>query len=193
MSREVVNADFTGDNLSEMLGHDFTEDKWDEIIETMLHKALFDEIERTPEGQENMRMMMITLLEISLGKDDDKDIPKFLDKINSVLIYHKDPKKWDKREIMCAYMNTICAWSEIFGNDADIYRDNKAYVISDLYAGLQDFVYNKLKRSKRKLISYPKFKKYLQYNGLIKQHGSTHNGKPVKREIVYNLRQKKHY
>lgn len=193
MTRAVVNADFTGDNLSEYLGQNYSEDKWNEIIETMLHKSLFDDIKRDANTERDMKLLMIAILEMSLGKDDDKEIPPFLNKIGSVLIYHKNPNDWDAREFMCAYMNTICAWSEVYGDDKDIYHDHKGYVITELYSGLKDFVLKKMKASRRKLISFEKFKWYMKTNGLIKNHGSTHGGKIVNRDIVYNLRQRKTY
>ena len=188
MSR-VTNSNISDETMQKMVGNNYSDDEWEEI-DWMMMRAL---IQRDMDKNEDAKHLMRAIMSIRTNYDKDEDTSDFLDEIDSTLIYHRDPKKWTKREIVCAYMNTICVWSDLLRNDSNTYDDGIVRSTTDVYAGLKDFVTNTLGRSRRKVMDYTDFKKFLSKHCLVKKSGSMFETQKLMSDSVCGLRQYKKY
>lgn len=139
------------------------------------------------------RMMLCAVADILVHRDIDEEAAEYLEKIDSRLIYHLNPRKWTNREIVCAYMNTICDWSDMTMTEHSVYNDEKIYPVSDLYKGLQEYISNTLGRSKRKLMPYSEFVRYLKKHVDVRQNRHMYNTVKLKAMSVCGLPQRVNY
>lgn len=190
MSR-VANSNVTDENTNKMIGNNYSEDEWEEI-DWMMLRATFKEGLRTKDDKDR-KMLMKAIMGIRSGYDADEDVAQFLEDIDSTLVYHRDPRKWTKREIVCAYMNTICVWSDILRNDSNTYDDGVIRRLNDVYAGLKDFVINDLGRSMRKVMDYKSFKAFISKHALVRPYNSMFETTRLTSDSICGLRQYKKY
>lgn len=189
---KMVNTNFTGDNLSKLKDNGLVYDQEKEIFEDLERFLTRKEFVRHATGKKELTLVQV-ILNILAGVDNNEEYAKFLDEIDSVLIYHKDLENMTPRELACYYMNRLCDWSIIFKNDYDIQNDRKAYSINKLYAGLKHFVLDELGYSKRKLWSYTDFREHLRHHAVVKPSHYSFNGINLTAESVCGLDHKKFF
>lgn len=186
----IVNTNFTGDVLTKVDNDELIVDDKKAISEDLLSYMLEVKLDGSNQTEEQS-LMVTALIHILDGYDKNEKVAKYLDDIDSTLIYHTEVKKMSKREIMCLYMNTICAWSRIFKNGTDVVNDEHLYKVRDLYSGLKKYIRKVLNFSQRKLIDYQHFKRILKKHTLVKPHRTMFRTVQLTAESVCGLPQHK--
>lgn len=191
---KMTNSDFSGENLDNLrMPENFIVDDEEFIIEKLLMQSIKLTDEPDSKSKRDVELMSRAVIEIVTRYDGDEEVAQFLEEKNSTLVYHRNPKRWTKREIACAYMDTICVWCNILRNDSGTYDDGKIYRVSELYAGLQDYTKNALHRSMRKVMSFKEFKSFLKAHANVKEYNHMYNSIRLSATSVCGLRQRKNY
>lgn len=191
---KITNSDFSGTDLKNVdVPENFLVDDEEFILEKLLLENIKLADEPDSDSKNEIQLMSRAIIEILTGYDGDEEAAQFLEDKNSTLVYHKNPRKWTNREIACAYMDTICVWCNLLRNDSSTYDDGKIYRVSELYAGLQDFVKNKLHRSMRKVMDFKSFKELLKTHANVKEYNHMYNSVRLTATSVCGLRQRKQY
>ena len=187
----IVNANFTGEELKNLKGNNYTKEQWSDIFRDVFSfKYITDDYDNCSD-KENVDLMVKAIIEINIGIDQDEQVVKFLEDIDSTLVYHIDIRKMTSRELLCMYMNSISKWSSIMKHDFSIENDQKLYRLRDLYNGLKKFVVEDLGLPRRRIINYKDFRKHLQRHALVKPSGRMFNTVKLKAESVCGLPQQK--
>lgn len=133
-------------------------------------------------------------IEIMYGVDCDQKVADFLDKELSKLIYHRRIEDFSPREMACAYLDTMCAWSEILSEEK-CELDNQVISVNKLYQGYRRY----LKKYKDKLnfninkelLSKDDFKKMLGSQTNLYKRNQKIGKIQIRSDSVYGLPQYK--
>ena len=146
-------------------------------------------------GKEDSKLYLFAIMDILAGRDSNEEEAKLLDRMLSCLIFHKDPKKYSARETACAYLNTICDWSDIY-REENTKSDDKIYKIGDLYSGYLKYLeknketFRSITTDHHKRASRKDFKTMISRGTLIKNRGQTYKNKRIWSDIALGLPQK---
>lgn len=189
----IVNTNFTGEELKNLKGNNYTKDQWSDILRDIFSfKYITDDYDNCS-NKENIDLMVKAILEVNIGFDQDTEVADFLEEIDSTIVYHKDIRKMTPRELLCMYMNSISKWSNVMRHDFGIKNDHKLYRLRDLYAGLKKFIVEDLGLPRRRIMNYKDFRKHLKRHALVKPSGSMFNTVKLKAESVCGLPQQKFF
>ena len=147
---------------------------------------------------EDGKLYLFAIMDILAGRDSNEEEAKLLDRMLSCLIFHKDPKKYSARETACAYLNTICDWSDIYREENTEF-DDKIYKISDLYSGYLKYleknkeIFRSIATSHNRRISRKDFKTMISRGTLTKNRGQTYKNKRIWSDIALGLPQKNNW
>ena len=197
MSKIAGNSYDEGDRINE-LGFDPSINRVEnKLVEEMSLKEIHGDYVKEISGvanSEEAKLQRQAIIEIMYGIDCDQKIADFLDKELSKLIYHHRIEDFSPREMACAYLDTICAWSEILSEEK-CELDNQVISINKLYQGYREY----LKKYKNNL-NFNINKELLSKNDFKKMLGSQTNlykrdqriGKiQIRSDSVYGLPQYK--
>lgn len=169
----------------------------DNLIEEMALKEINGNYVKEINGvasSKEAKLQRQAIIEIMYGIDCDQKIADFLDKELSKLIYHRRIEDFSPREMACAYLDTMCAWSEILSEEK-CELDNQVISVNKLYQGYRRY----LKKYKDKL-NFDINKELLSKDDFKKMLGSQTNlykrdqkiGKiQIRSDSVYGLPQYK--
>lgn len=134
------------------------------------------------------------ILEIMYGVDCDQKIADFLDKELSKLIYHRRIEDFSPREMACAYLDTMCAWSEILSEEK-CELDNQVISVNKLYQGYRRYL-EKYKDKlnfdiNKELLSKGNFKKMLESQTNLYKRNQRINEIRIRSDSIYGLPQYK--
>ena len=134
------------------------------------------------------------ILEIMYGVDCDQKIADFLDKELSKLIYHRRIEDFSPREMACAYLDTMCAWSEILSEEK-CELDNQVISVNKLYQGYRRYL-EKYKDKlnfdiNKELLSKGNFKKMLESQTNLYKRNQRINEIQIRSDSIYGLPQYK--
>lgn len=72
--------------------------------------ALYNELNVNHDNPDDDGLRLVSLYEVELGIGDDPLVSDYLDRINSTIIYHRDFKRYTKRETVVSYLNANFVW-----------------------------------------------------------------------------------
>lgn len=197
MSKIAGNSYDEGDRINE-LGFDPSINRVeDKLIEEMALKETNGDYVKEINGVANSKEAKLqrqAIIEIMYRVDCDQKIADFLDKELSKLIYHHRIEDFSPREMACAYLDTMCAWSEILSEEK-CELDNQVISVNKLYQGYRKY----LKKYKDKLnfdineelLSKDDFKKMLGSQTSLYKRDQKIGGVQIRSDSVYGLPQYK--
>lgn len=198
MSR-IAGNDYDEGNRENELGFDpYNNQTEDQIIEELSERqfsGLLDKENNAIVNEEDSKMYLFAIMDILAGRDSNEEEAKLLDKMLSCFIFHKDPKKYSARETVCAYLNTICDWSDIY-REQNTKPDDKIYKISDLYSGYLDYleknkkIFRSISTNHHRRISKKDFKTMISRGTIVKSRGQTYGKKRIWSDIAIGLPQR---
>ena len=169
----------------------------DKLVEEMALKEIHGDYIKEINGvasSEEAKLQRKATIEIMYGVDCDQKIADFLDKELSKLIYHRRIEDFSPREMACAYLDTMCAWSEILSEEK-CELDNQVISVNKLYQGYRRY----LKKYKDKLnfdinkelLSKDDFKKMLGSQTNLYKRDQRIGNIRIRSDSVYGLPQYK--
>lgn len=189
---KMVNSNFTGDSLRSVNIAGLPYDSEMDIYKGLACFSARREDFTDAKDEDEMKLVK-ALIHIEAGTDVDEEIAEFLDRIDSVLIYHLKVEDMTKRELLCLFLNQICEWSVIFKNDNNFQNDNKIYKLSDLYSEFKEFVLEKLGLPRRRILEYTKFREHLRHHATVKPSHYSFHGTELTAESVCGFDHKKFF
>lgn len=188
---KIVNANFTGEELKNLRGNNYTKDQWNDIFQDVFSYMYITDKYDNCSDKHNIMLMIKAMIEINTGFDQDDEIIDFLERIDSTLVYHKNIKDMTPRELLCMYMNSICKWSSIMKHDFGVKNDEELYRLRDLYDEMKTFILEDLGLPRRRILNYKDFRTHLKRHALVKPSGAMFNTVKLRAESVCGLPQQK--
>jgi len=197
MSRIAGSSYDENDRRNELGFNSYENEEENEIIEDLAQRSFDGSLDAKSNKILNTKIgheYLLTILDIINHNDSNEAHSKLLDNMMSCLIYHKDPKKYSKRETACAYLDTICDWSDIYREEKSE-SDNKPYKVKDLYSGYIEFlkdnkdIFKTAYKDSHCRLTRKNFKKMLSQGTIVKDRVKI-NGKMIWAETAIGLPQK---
>ena len=197
MSRIAGNSYDESDRRNELGFNPSINGVEDKLVEEMTLKETngyyIKEINGIADSKE-AKLERQAILEIMYGVDCDQKIADFLDKELSKLIYHRRIEDFSPREMACAYLDTMCAWSEILSEEK-CELDNQVISVNKLYQGYRRYL-EKYKDKlnfdiNKELLSKGNFKKMLESQTNLYKRNQRINEIQIRSDSIYGLPQYK--
>lgn len=200
--RRIAGNDYDEESRSNELGFSPYDNQLEnQIIEDLSERQYLGFLTKENNAilnKKDCKLYLFAIMDILAGRDSNEEEAKLLDRMLSCFIFHKNPKKYSARETACAYLNTICDWSDIY-REENTKPDDKIYKISDLYSGYLKYLeknketFRSISTDNHKRVSRKDFKTMLARGTLIKKRGQTYKNERVWADIVLGLPQKVNY
>ena len=196
---KIAGNNYDEENRSNELGFDpYNNQIEDQIISDLSEKQFSGDLNKENNAVVNTKkskLYLFAIMDILAGRDSNEEEAKLLDEMLSCFIFHKDPKKYSARETACAYLDTICDWSDIY-REENAESDDKIYKISDLYSGYLEYlernkkIFRSVSTNHHKRISKKDFKTMISRGTIVKSRGQTYEKKRIWSDIAIGLPQK---
>ena len=195
----IAGNDYDEENRSNELGFNpYDNQSENQIIEDLSERqylGLLTKENNVILDKEDSKLYLFAIMDILAGRDSNEEESKLLDRMLSCFIFHKDPKKYSARETACAYLNTICDWSDIY-KEENTKPDDKIYKINDLYSEYLNYleknkkIFRSVSTNHHKRISKKDFKTMISRGTIVKNRGQTYEKKRIWSDIAIGLPQK---